>query len=94
MKFPTAGGRDVVLHKIVYDAYHNNFTRKAKALENQYKRKYTRRRQSAPSTVFGRALTVGEELSIIKEYNESQAKRSRPKNNEMLCVSVNNAKKW
>ena len=68
-----------MLRKIVYDAYHNNFTSKAKALEKQYKRKYTRRRQSAPSTVFGRALTVGEELSIIKEYNESQAKKKQSK---------------
>ena len=42
-------------------------------------RKYTRRRQSAPSTVFGRAMTVGEELSIIKEYNESQAKKKQSK---------------
>ena len=41
--------------------------------------KYTRRRQSAPSTVFGRALTVGEELLIIKEYNESQAKKKQAK---------------
>ena len=76
MKFPTTGDRDVVLRKIVYDAYHNNFTSKAKKLEEEYQRRANkRRRRSAPNTVCGKALTVGEQLEEIKKYDDGQQKK-------------------
>ena len=78
MKFPTTGDRDVVLRKIVYDAYHNNFTSKAKKLEEEYHRRAKkRRRRSAPNTVVGKALTVGEQLEEIKQYDAGQEKKKQ-----------------
>ena len=80
MRFPTTGDRDVVLRKIVYDAYHNNFTSKAKKLEEEYRRRSKKsRRLSAPNTVCGKALTVGEQLEEIKAYNEGQTKKKQAK---------------
>ena len=70
MRFPTSGGRDVVLRKIVYDAYHNNFIDKAKKLEDEYKARAKRRKMSAPNTAFGEDLTVGGQLKSTQEYNE------------------------
>lgn len=92
MRFPTTGDRDVVLRKIVYDAYHNNFTSKAKKLEEEYRRRSKKpRRRSAPNTVCGKALTVGEQLEKIKIYGDSQQKKKQDK--EQRAVVRENKKR-
>lgn len=86
MKFPTTGDRDVVLRKIVYDAYHNNFTSKAQKLEEEYHRRAKkRRRRSAPNTVVGKALTVGEQLEEIKQYDAGQVKKKQDKEQRAIA---------
>ena len=79
MRFPTSGGRDVVLRKIVYDAYHNNFIDKAKKLKDEYKARAKKRKMSAPNTAFGEDLTVGGQLKSIQEYNKYLTSKGKRK---------------
>ena len=81
LSFKTSGPKNVVIRKVVYDSFNNNFFMMGQRAAEAWKAKPAKgtRRSSVPNTVFGKALTVGAKLDAIKQYELEQAEKAAAK---------------
>lgn len=89
-KFKTLDDRDITIRKIVLDGFNGHFLQAARELEEEkdkVKAKGRKRNRSLPSTYFGSALTVGGQLTKVKDYEEEQATRAAEKKKKKISRS-------